>query len=110
MKTNGNTILITGGATGIGLAFAEKFVEIDNKVIICSRREKKLKEVKNKIPQITTRVCDITSHSDRKALYEWIKEEYPDLNILINNAGVQRAIDFKEGIGTLTSGDNEIET
>lgn len=110
VKTNGNTILITGGATGIGLAFAEKFVEHGNKVIICGRREEKLKEAQNKCPQIKTRVCDVSSHSDREALYEWIKEEHPDLNILVNNAGVQRTIDFKEGIRALISGDSEIET
>jgi uncharacterized oxidoreductase len=110
VKTNGNTILITGGATGIGLAFAEKFVEHGNKVIICSRRDEKLKEAQNKFPQIKTRVCDVSSHSDREALYEWIKEEHPDLNLLVNNAGVQRTIDFKEGISALISGDSEIET
>ncbi|HEY32245.1 MAG TPA: SDR family NAD(P)-dependent oxidoreductase [Dehalococcoidia bacterium] len=110
VKTNGNTILITGGATGIGLAFTAKFVEHGNRVIICGRREEKLKEAQIKFPQINTRVCDVSSHSDRETLYEWIKEEYPDLNILVNNAGVQRAIEFKEGINALISGDSEIET
>ena len=110
MKTNGNTILITGGATGIGLAFTEKFVERGNNVIICGRREEKLKEAQNKFPQIMTRICDVTNNSDRETLYEWIKKDHPDLNILVNNAGVQRAIDFKEGISALTSGDSEIET
>ena len=110
MKTSGNTVLITGGATGIGLAFAEKFVESDNKVIICGRREEKLKEAQNKFPQIKTRVCNVSSLSDREVLYECIREEHPDLNILVNNAGVQRAIDFKEGISALIYGDSEIET
>ncbi len=110
MKTTDNTILITGGATGIGLSFAEKFIELGNKVIICGRREEKLKEAQNKFPQITTRICDVTNQSQREALYEWTKEEHPDLNILVNNAGVQRTIDFKEGIHALISGDSEIET
>ena len=110
MKTNGNTILITGGATGIGLAFAEKLVEYGNKVIICGRREEKLKEAQNKFPKIKTKVCDVSSQTDREILYEWVKKEHPDLNILVNNAGVQRPINFKEGIKALTSGDSEIET
>ena len=42
MKTNGNTILITGGATGIGLALAEAFVNADNQVIICGRMPRKI--------------------------------------------------------------------
>lgn len=52
MKINGNTILITGGATGIGFALAEAFVREDNEVIICGRREHKLREAKSKLPKI----------------------------------------------------------
>ena len=55
MKTNGNTILITGGATGIGFSLAETLLNAGNKVIICGRREDKLKEAKDKLPQIQTR-------------------------------------------------------
>jgi len=52
MKTNGNTILITGGATGIGFALAEAFVKAGNKVLICGRRNAKLEEAKGQLPQI----------------------------------------------------------
>jgi len=73
MKLNGNTILITGGATGIGFALAEAFVKEDNEVIICGRREDKLREAKSKLPQIHTKVCDLSKEKERKALYNWIK-------------------------------------
>ena len=46
MKTSGNTVLITGGTSGIGLGFAKEFLKRDNKVIICGRREKRLREIK----------------------------------------------------------------
>jgi uncharacterized oxidoreductase len=59
MKTKENTILITGGATGIGFSLAETLVNAGNRVIICGRREGKLKEAKDKLPQIQTKVCDV---------------------------------------------------
>jgi len=109
MKINGNTILITGGATGIGFALAEAFVKEDNEVIICGRREDKLREAKSKLPQIHTKVCDLSKEKERKALYNWIKSNNIDINILVNNAGIQRMIDFKKGIFNLSDGENEIE-
>jgi len=109
MKINGNTILITGGATGIGFALAQAFVREDNEVIICGRREQKLKEAKNKLPQIHTTVCDLSKGKEREALYNWLKSNFKDLNILVNNAGIQRMIDFKNGIYNLSEGENEID-
>ncbi|VVB93098.1 L-rhamnose 1-dehydrogenase (NADP(+)) [uncultured archaeon] len=109
MKINGNTILITGGATGIGFALAQAFVKEGNNVIVCGRREHKLKEAKSKLPQIHTRVCDLTKEKEQEALYNWIKSDFKDINILVNNAGIQRMIDFKRGISDLTAGENEID-
>lgn len=85
MKLTNNKILITGGATGIGLGLAERFIKENNTVIICGRRESALKAV----PNVISRVCDVSVEADRTALYEWIKNEHPDLNVLVNNAGVQ---------------------
>ncbi len=109
MKINGNTILITGGATGIGFALAEAFVKEGNMVIICGRREHKLKEAKSKLPQIHTRVCDLSEEKEREALFNWVKSNFKDINILVNNAGIQRMIDFKKGISNLSDGGNEID-
>ncbi len=109
MKLNGNTILITGGATGIGFELAQAFVKEGNDVIICGRREQKLKEAKSKLPQIHTRVCDLSKEKEREALYNWIKSNFKDLNILVNNAGIQRMIDFKKGISELSTGEDEID-
>ena len=110
MKLSGNTVLITGGATGIGFALAEEFLDKGNKVIICGRREQKLLEAQKKHPNLSIKVCDVTDEFSRKELYEWIKANFPDVNVLINNAGIQRNIDFTKGTEELFSGENEIRT
>ena len=110
MKTSGNTILITGGATGIGFALAETLLNAGNEVIICGRREDKLKEANKKLPQIQMRVCDVSDEKERKSLFVWAKNNFADLNVLINNAGIQRMVNLKQGTEDLLKGENEIET
>jgi len=109
MKTTGNTILITGGATGIGFSLAEIFVNAGNEVIICGRREDKLKEATNKLPQIHTKVCDLSKEKERESLHNWVNSNFKNVNILINNAGIQRMVNFREGTLDLFKGENEIE-
>ena len=96
MKVTGNTILITGGASGIGLALAWRFYGRENVVIICGRREDKLVEAKQKMPDVITRVCDVADAADREELIRLATSEFPDLNVLVNNAGIQRRIDLKQ--------------
>jgi uncharacterized oxidoreductase len=108
MKMEGNTILITGGATGIGLALTESLLKLGNEVIICGRREDRLIEVQNKHPGLHIRVCDVSDEDSRISLFKWVTGNFKDLNVLINNAGIQRAIDLKEGIKGL-EGENEIK-
>lgn len=108
MNVSGNTILITGGATGIGLSMAEVFLREKNTVLICGRREEKLREAKAKFPTLQIRVCDIANAKDRQNLFEWITNEYPAFNFLVNNAGIQRQIDLTRGADDLESGDDEI--
>ncbi len=109
MKTNGNTVLITGGATGIGFALAEAFIDADNRVLICGRRRAKLEEAQQKLPQIQVRQCDLSKQADRESLFNWVKDRYQDLNILVNNAGIQRAIGFKKGAVDLLRGEDEVQ-
>lgn len=89
MKLSGNKILITGGATGIGFALAERFVKENNTVIVCGRRESALKEAKDKLPAIITKSADLSIANEREDLCAWIGKEHGDLNVLINNAGIQ---------------------
>jgi uncharacterized oxidoreductase len=90
MKISNNKILITGGGSGIGLGLTERFVKENNTVIICGRRENKLKEIAKLHPSVITRKCDLSLASEREALYKWISSEHSDLNVLINNAGIQQ--------------------
>lgn len=109
MKLTGNTILITGGTSGIGLAFAEEFLKEGNKVIITGRREERLKEIKTRFPEIITKVSDVSDAGQRVELVDWIRHSYPDTNILINNAGVQLITDLKSEVDLNRIG-TEIET
>jgi uncharacterized oxidoreductase len=108
MKITGNTILITGGATGIGFALAEAFLEAGNEVVICGRREDKLFEAQNKLPEIRIRVCDVAQESQRRELFDWSIANFKTLNVLVNNAGIQREADFRQGVKGL-SADSEID-
>ena len=89
MNISNNKILITGGASGIGLGLTERFIKEGNTVIVCGRREEVLKEAADKFPTIITRKCDVSVSSEREELYKWISENHNDLNVIINNAGIQ---------------------
>lgn len=94
MNLSDNTVLVTGGATGIGLAIAERFLQAGSDVIVCGRRDDKLREVKARHPGIHTRSCDVAKEEDREALAEAIVKDFPRLNVLVNNAGIQRQVRF----------------
>lgn len=110
MKISGNAILITGGATGIGFGLAEAFLNAGNKVLICGRRQAKLEEACKKLSQLHIHQCDVTLKDGRESLFNWIKNQHPDMNILINNAGVSGPIDFKKGVPEAFKSEDEIET
>ncbi len=93
MKLTANTILVTGGATGIGLALAKRLSE-SNQVIICGRNEAALQKATDEVPALVTRVCDVADTLSRREMVEWLKAEHPALNMVINNAGIQAQHDF----------------
>lgn len=88
MESN-NTILITGGSSGIGLALAQQLSTIGNRVIICGRSQEALNKTKATHPDLIIFRCDIANAESRRDLCDWLEAEHPLLNILINNAGVQ---------------------
>ncbi len=109
MNLSGNTVLITGGATGIGYAMAEAFLEAGSEVLICGRRATRLREAQKNHPEFHNKVCNIADDKDRKSLFEWATSNFRDLNVLVNNAGIQRDIDLTKGLYEITSGENEIK-
>jgi len=90
MDLSGNTVLVTGGATGIGRAIAERFLAAGSEVIVCGRREERLRELATLGPRLHTLRCDVTTPAEREALAARIQSEFPALNVLVNNAGIQR--------------------
>ena len=98
MNTKNNTILITGGTSGIGLAFAEEYLRHGNKVIICGRRTDRLKQLKESHPGLITRECDVEVAVQREYLHNWVVENHPDTNILMNNAGIQLLADLTKPV------------
>jgi uncharacterized oxidoreductase len=97
MKVSGNTILITGGATGIGLALADLFLSQGNEVLICARTGENLRRAKNRHPELHTMKCDISKEEERVKLHEWALSNFPETNVLVNNAGIQRMINLRKG-------------
>lgn len=92
MNLSNNTILVTGGTGGFGYEFASKLIALGNTVIITGRNAQKLQEVKQKLPQVHTIQSDVSKAEDIVRLYEKVTRAFPDLNILINNAGEMRKI------------------
>lgn len=102
MNLTENTILITGGATGIGLALARRLSEKGNRVVICGRSDAALAKALAEVPALVTRVCDVADTGSRRSMVEWLNAEYPDLNVVINNAGIQHHRDFTSDPGMET--------
>jgi uncharacterized oxidoreductase len=110
MQTSNNTILITGGATGIGLALAVEFLDKGNEVIICGRRENALNEAQSKYPKLHIRQADISKIEERKSLASWTTQNFPKLNMLVNNAGIQREFLMDDkNVADKFATENEIE-
>jgi uncharacterized oxidoreductase len=96
MQLASHTVLVTGGASGIGFALAERFLRAGSQVAICGRRADKLAEARAKHPEIKTFVCDVGHEAERVALLDLATQELPGLDVLVNNAGIQRRIQLQE--------------
>lgn len=110
MITTGNTVLITGGSSGIGLALAKNFSALKNKVIITGRDTLKLGSIKKEHPEMITFAGDLTNRDSLDELVLFIEQQHPGLNILINNAAVQYNYSFVEALNLTYKIDYEIST
>lgn len=96
MNITGNTILITGGSSGIGFEMAKEFLAAKNKVIITGRNMARLEKAKQKLGDVKIIQSDVGNPDSIKELYKQVSTEFPDLNILINNAGVMFTINLQD--------------
>jgi len=88
MKSTGNTILITGGGSGIGQALAHRWHDAGNSVIVTGRRQQALNEAIAGRERMTAYVLDVTSQNEVDAFVRQVVADHPGLNVLLNNAGV----------------------
>ncbi|MGY2733493.1 SDR family oxidoreductase [Sphingomonas sp. UYP23] len=94
MKMTGNTLLITGGGSGIGRALAEQFHALGNQVIVAGRRAAPLEALAHDVPGIATAMLDVADAADVARFAAQIVVDYPALNVVVHNAGIMRAETF----------------
>jgi len=97
MNLNSNTVFITGGGSGIGKGLAEAFHKLGNQVIISGRREQALKKICGAYPGMRYYVLDVTDLRSIRTVAQKVMTDFPKLNCVFNNAGVQRYVDFSSG-------------
>lgn len=110
MHLQNNTILITGGSSGLGLEMAKQFLTLQNKVVICGRNRDKLEAAKKLLPELIIYVCDLSKEAERKNLAAWIQSNYPSLNMLINNAAIVHRNNFSNDPDAFDKAEKEIQT
>jgi uncharacterized oxidoreductase len=111
MKTSGNTVLIIGGSTGIGFEIAKILSENNNEVIVTGRSESKLRKAVSQLKNVSAIVSDFTKITDVKKLIEKVEIEFPNVNILINNAAVAFLYNLlDESSGAFEKAQDEIYT
>jgi uncharacterized oxidoreductase len=110
MRTSNNTILITGGTSGIGFELANQFLRLKNTVLITGRDRSRLDAAKAKLPGVHTFQSDASNSQAIVALFEKVTREFPDLNVLINNAGIMRQINLQDPANSSDDLCREIET
>ena len=110
MNLSGNTILITGGTSGVGYEFAAQLLKRGNTVIITGRDENKLAQAERNLPGVHTLQSDVGNTQAISLLFDVVVKNFPALNILINNAGIMRKINFLDPRNNLDDISREIET
>ncbi|RDU98242.1 SDR family oxidoreductase [Trinickia dinghuensis] len=110
MQVTGNTILITGGGSGIGRALAEAFHRRGNEVIIAGRREDTLRKVADANPGMKTAVLDVGDPQGIERFAARMAEEFPTLNVVVNNAGIMQLENWRAEKVDLSTAEATITT
>src|SRR3984957_10293940 len=109
MKLTSNTILITGGGSGIGYELTKQLTALGNTILITVRDQSKMDRAKAAFPKIHTFQSDVSDSDAIATLYEKVTKQFPELNILINNAGIMREINVHDEARSLEDITREIE-
>lgn len=109
MDLRNNTILITGGTSGLGFEFAKQFLALGNTVLITGRDAAKLAHTEHLLPQVHTFQSDVSNPAAIRQLYEQVVGQFPALNILINNAGEMRKLNLNDSTLDLLDVTREID-
>ncbi|MCH7396383.1 SDR family NAD(P)-dependent oxidoreductase [Belliella sp. DSM 107340] len=108
MELKNSTILITGGTSGLGLEFVKQLSEYGANIIITGRNQKALDDTKKKFTNVHTFKSDVSNPKDIETLYKGVIQQFPELNIIINNAGLMRLIDLQDSSLDLENINQEI--
>jgi uncharacterized oxidoreductase len=109
MRITNNTVLITGGGSGIGLELAKQLHARGNRIIITGRDAAKLEKAKSLLPGLEAIPSDVARPREIEALRARIVRDFPETNVLINNAGIMRTINLHEAQGDLEELTREVE-
>lgn len=110
MELKNSIVLITGGTSGIGLEFVKQLTTQGANIIVTGRSLDKLNETKKQFPNIQTFQSDVSKPQDIEQLYTQVTSQFPELNIVINNAGIMRNLDLQDTGLSLENITSEIET
>jgi uncharacterized oxidoreductase len=110
MNLSGNTILITGGTSGIGFELASQLLKLGNTVIVTGRDQSKLDEAREKLPGLHAIQSDVSDPEAIRRLFDAVIKDFPKLNVLVNNAGIMREINLQKSNSGLQDITREIET
>jgi uncharacterized oxidoreductase len=109
MDLKNSTILITGGTSGIGLELVKQLSQLGSTIIVTGRKQESLDDTKRRFPKIHIFRSDVSDPQDIERLYKEVTEQFPDLNIIVNNAGEMRLLDVQDDSKNLENIAREID-
>lgn len=109
MDLKNSTILITGGTSGIGLELVKQLTLQGSTIIVTGRKQEALNDTKTRFPKIHVFQSDVSDPQDIKRLYKDVTQQFPDLNMIVNNAGEMRLLDIPDASEDLENITREID-
>lgn len=109
MDLKNSTILITGGTSGIGLELVKQLTQQGSTIIVTGRKQEALNDTKRRFPKIHVFQSDVSDPQDVKRLYKDVRQQFPDLNMIVNNAGEMRLLDIQDASQDLENITREID-